>query len=113
MMHLLGVNDIGDAEMKKVKYFIDFENFENSMCSHLEISKAEYERQLDHLRLQIIKTCESEDETPITARPVRKFEHETTIETITSFNCGCAFVDLTKIECKEGYCFARKNKKKV
>lgn len=99
--------------MKKVKYFIDFENFENSMCSHLEISKAEYKRQLKHLREQAVSTKKNEDECPIVERPIRKFDHETTIETIIAFNCGCAFVDLTKIECKEGYCFARKNKKKV
>lgn len=99
--------------MKKARYFIYFENLETSLSTQFEISKAEYKRQLDHLRLQIIKTLESESETPVTAMPIRKFEHESTIETITPFNCGCAFVDLTKIECKEGYCFARKNKKKV
>lgn len=93
--------------MKTVKYLISFENFENSMCRDLEISKKEYDKQLKFMREQVKNTI-IDEETPIRETNIRTYENKTTIETHISFNCGCAYTDLIKIECKEGYHFKPK-----
>ena len=92
--------------MKKEKYYISFENLEHSMCSEIEISKSEYQTQLDFMRKQVKKTSESE--APVIELESKKYESETTIKTVHFFNCGCSYTDLSKIECKDGYRFLTK-----
>jgi redox-regulated HSP33 family molecular chaperone len=92
--------------MKTVKYFISFENLENQMCNEFEISKAEYNKQIKFLREQIKNT--EDTEAPIEEMEERVLQNETLVKTIISFNCGCSFTDLIKMECKAGYCFTPK-----
>lgn len=91
---------------KTVKYFISFENLENQMSTEIEISKSEYNRQIKFLRAQIKNT--EDTDAPIEEMEEKIYVRETSIETRNSFNCGCSFTDLTKIECKDGYCFTPK-----
>lgn len=92
--------------MKTTKYYIQFENIEVAMSTQIEISKAEYNRQLNHLREQVIAT--ETNEYPLEEKATEVCDLETYTKTIISFNCGCAYTDLTKIECKPGYCFKNK-----
>ena len=92
---------------KTVKYFIEFEAYEYAMSQKMEISKAEYTRQLKFMREQVEKTAIDED-TPVTENEIKVYDNGKTVETIITFQSGCAFTDLIKIECKEGYYFKPK-----
>ena len=92
--------------MKTVRYYIAFENLECAMSTKMEISKAQYTEQLKHLRKQV-KATETY-ETPLEERPSQIYDHPTTTETVVTFVCACAYADLIKIECKDGYYFKNK-----
>ena len=89
--------------MKKARYFIYFENCENSMGSQIELSKKQFSEQLKHLKEQVIRTAEKE--LPVEACETRVYDHPVSVETIYSFRCGCAITDLVRHECKDGYYF--------
>lgn len=93
--------------MKTARYFIHFENIEYSMCQKFEISKKEYENQVKFMKNQVNITS-IDEETPVTEIEPKIFEYEKYTETIITFQCACAFTDLIKKECKEGYCFRNK-----
>ena len=97
--------------MKTTKYLISFESCEHSMCRDVEISKKEYESQLKFMHKQVENTFIDED-APVREMTIRTYENKATIETHTSFNCGFAYTDLIKIECKEGYHFKTKKEQK-
>lgn len=92
--------------MKTARYFIKFENFEHSMCNDVEISKKEYNKQVKFMREQVKTNIDSE--IPVKELDTKTYEKETTIETVISFICACAYTDIIKIECKDGYCFRKK-----
>lgn len=96
--------------MKTTKYYISFENLDYAMSDEIEISKAEYLRQLSLLRKQVENT--KNDETPITERNVQIYDKEVFVKTIISFNHICAYTDLIKVECKEGYRFKTKKEER-
>lgn len=92
--------------MKTTRYYIQFDNLERPMSTQMEISKAQYIEQLKHLRQQVLdsESCEY----PLNELDPTVYDLNTTIKTTISFNCGCAYTDLIKIECKPGYCFKNK-----
>ena len=92
--------------MKTTRYYIGFENMESAMCSKMEISKAEYNRQMAYMREQVVATEHNE----YTLDELSPVVHDlgTTVKTIISFSMGCAYTDLIKVECKPGYCFTNK-----
>ena len=92
--------------MKTIRYYISFDNLERPMSTQMEISKAQYNEQLKHLRKQVNDT--ETYEYSLTENEPVVYDLGTTIETTISFNCGCAYTDLIKIECKDGYYFKNK-----
>ena len=92
--------------MKTIKYSIQFDNLESLNSGDIEISKAEFNRQLRHYRNQISTTAENE--CPVEEHEPRVKEYDTYTETSYIFACACATVWLTEIKCKDGYCFKRK-----
>lgn len=92
--------------MKATRYYIQFENLECAMSTKMEISKAQYNAQLKHLRQQMIEV--ENNEYPLEENDPIVYDLGTAIKTTISFNCGCAYTDLIKIECKDGYCFKNK-----
>jgi hypothetical protein len=96
----------GANNMKTARYYIQFENIEIAMSTQMEISKTEYTRQLKHLREQVIAT--ETNEYSLNENDPIVYDLGTATKTTISFNCGCAYTDLIKIECKDGYCFKNK-----
>lgn len=92
--------------MKTTRYYIQFDNLEVAMSTQMEISKAQYNEQLKHLRQQVIDT--ENNEYPLQENDAIVYDLNTAVKTTISFNCGCAYTDLIKIECKDGYCFKNK-----
>lgn len=96
--------------MITARYYIEFDSADVDMCSRIEISKTEFNRQLSFLtkKIEETKDCENFLETHI---PIVTQSNEATT-TYYTFNCGSASTYLTKIECKEGYQFKRKNSRR-
>lgn len=92
--------------MKKAMYCIGFEMVETAMSTKMEISKAEFEKQLAFLNKQVEKTIDNEY--AVEQMSVKTYETNSTYETIYHFNCGCADTYLYKTECKDGYCIKPK-----
>lgn len=91
---------------KTIKYFIEFEAYETSMSTKLEISKNNFNKQLSFLRKQVEESKNNEIITE--EAETKKYDYETTIETLYVFYTGCATTYLSKLECKDGYYFKRK-----
>ena len=93
--------------MKTARYYIQFCGVENYLSTRIEISKAEYNRQIAFLNKKVEET--KDDEYPVeNCVPSIFNETKEAITTIHFFNCGTSDVHLTKIECKEGYRFKNK-----
>ena len=92
--------------MKKAMYSIEFDMGESAMSGRIEISKAEFEKQLSLLKKQIVATAESEF--AVEELPYSSYETASTYETTYLFSCGCATTYLRKTECKEGFCIKPK-----
>lgn len=88
---------------KTVKYYVSFSSVDTDMSTDIEISKAQYEAQLNKLCNQINDT--KENECPVEELTSLHREHTPFTEDILFFTCGCATVTLTKLSCKEGYYF--------
>ena len=88
--------------MKTEKYGIGFMSIETSMCSQIEISKKEYDKQIRFLNKKIEMT--QADEYPM-EKSEMVFQNEQMIETVTSYSVGTGETILIKYECKPGYHF--------
>lgn len=91
--------------MKKDKYFIYFECCEVEMSKEMEISKKEYQRQLQHLTSQLSET--KDWDTPMEVR-INNFEDDKLKYEINRFDVATGSTYLKKITCKDGYCFKTK-----
>lgn len=92
--------------MKKVKYYLEFENIENSMLRKMEISKKEFEKQIKYLNQRVAETENEDDEFKIEKREYHK-EFDNCFEDVFYFTNACADTILSTIKCKDGYCFER------
>lgn len=94
--------------MKKVKYSIQFDYLEQFESTEIVISKAEFDKQLKHLKEQVKANGELDYECPIELME-RSKENEQIVITTYHFQSGCADIYLKKYSCKEGWSFAPKN----
>ena len=89
--------------MKKVnKYTISFGSIEAKMSTEIQISRAEFNKQLSFLRKQIEATAD--EEYPMEER-FREDTTEALIARTYTFTVGTGDTYLTHYECKPGYCF--------
>lgn len=91
--------------MKTVKYFMEFDMCDIDMCSKIEISKKEYERQFKFIQSQM-KETEGQEFSVTALEPIIR-DFGTYTSSFYSFSCGCATTYLYKQECKEGYHFKK------
>ena len=94
--------------MKTTKYSIQFDYLEQLGSTEIIISKAEFDKQLKHLKEQVKASEKFEYEYP---NELKEYSNETTQIIITTylFESGCANIYLKKYSCKEGYHFKTKN----
>lgn len=92
--------------MKTIRYFISVENCECLLVSEMEITKAQFYKQMGDL---LKETRDTKDhEFKLDTLKEQTIETDSYIKTIYCFNCCCGYTYLTKIECKKGYCFKKK-----
>ena len=94
--------------MKTEKYTLEVENLELEIISPLEISKAEFKKQLQYLR-------NSKNEIACDIRTKELGMRTTETECYTTYEHifvrGCSFTTLSRKVCKEGYRFKKKGEK--
>lgn len=90
--------------MKKSKYIIAFDYCDKPMSEDIEITKKEFERQLDFLRLQV-RTSKDDEEDQMEELEPKERDFVCYTETSYFFSRGCATTYLTKLVCKRGYQF--------
>lgn len=94
--------------MKTEKYTVEVENLELEIICPIDISKAEFKRQLKYLR---DKTKEVACDIKTEELPLRTTDTECYTIYEHSFVRGCSITTLSRRVCKEGYCFKRKGEK--
>ena len=94
--------------MKKTRYYISFDNLEIDMSTAIEISKKEYDAQLNFLREQVRVTARNGSEVTLNELDPVSHDFGNCVQTLIWFTCGCAGTLLQKVECKKGYCFTPK-----
>lgn len=94
--------------MKKVKFSIQFDYLEQLGSMEIVISKAEFDKQLKHLKEQVKASEEFGYECPVELTEYNN-ENEKIVVTTYLFKSGCADIYLKKYACKEGWSFAPKN----
>lgn len=95
--------------MKTARYTIEFEGYEVDMCKTMEITKKEFNRQLDFMRQQVRTTPETNEYPVSEAEPITK-EYAGHTTTVYIFHSGTVTTYLTAMICKDGYQF-KSNKK--
>lgn len=95
--------------MKKAKYSIEFDYLEQLGSTEIVISKAEFDKQLKHLKGQVKQSTELDYECPVELMKHSK-ENEKIVITTYHFQSGCADIWLKKYTCKDGWSFANKKK---
>ncbi len=93
--------------MKKIKYSIQFNCFENVMSSEIFISKKEFNNQLRFLNS--LKES-SDNDSEIDSYDKYYFyksvlEDKKILKTIFRFDNGCSSTYLCEYKCKDGFCF--------
>ena len=94
--------------MKTEKYTVEVENLELEIICPIDISKAEFKKQLKYLR---DKTKEVACDIKTEELPLRTTDTECYTIYEHSFVRGCSITTLSRRVCKEGYCFKRKGEK--
>lgn len=89
--------------MKTKIYKIAFQFIDTDMCTNLDISKKEFDRQLAFMREQVKTTAGNEY--PIEEYPMNKKDCICYTETAYIFVSGCATTYLFELVCKNGYKF--------
>lgn len=93
--------------MKKAKYSIEFDYLEQLGSTEIVISKAEFDKQLNHLKKQAQQSKELDYECPVELNEETK-ENDRLIITTYHAKSGCADVWLKSYVCKDGWSFANK-----
>ena len=89
--------------MRTTRYTVEIDYLETDMLQRMDITKKEYKRQLDFLRMQVRATVDNE--CPV-EESVEVQDREGYTKTVSVYRCGCCTTYLTAIECHPGYMIA-------